>query len=144
MLVEEEWAQPRAWAAPGPGGSECFGTGPCTDLTWASLWGLPVRCALQTPCALLSNTKCQVNTQRTKCKGKGIPGSYEKEEYTAKKVRETSVSHGTKGSFAKLSSGTRLLLLLRHQTENCSLCKLWNDKIRKQTAWWFWMAFLPW
>lgn len=24
MLVEEEWAQPRAWAAPGPGGSECL------------------------------------------------------------------------------------------------------------------------
>lgn len=143
ILVEEDWAKPRAWAAPGPGGSECFSTGPCTDLTWTLRFVSEVHplnsvCSPQEP---LSHTKCQVNTQRTKCKGKGIPWCYEK-EYTAKKVRKMFTSHNNKGWFTKLSSGTRLLLLFRHQTENCSLCKLWNDKIRKQTVWWFWMAFL--
>lgn len=108
---------------------------------------LSVRCTLQTLCALHRSLLATQNakwTHRTKCKGKGIPWSYGKEEYIAKNVTKMSVSRNIKGSFTKLSSGTRLLLLFRHQTENCSLCKLWNDKIRKQTVWWFWMAFLTW
>lgn len=141
MFVEEDWAKPRAWPALVPGGSKCFSTGPCKPHLSITLrfsremHPLNFVCSPQEP---FSNTKCQVNTQGTK----GIPWNYEKEENIVKKVREMSRSHNTKGSFTQLSSGTRLLLLFRHQTENCSLCKLWNDKIRKQTVWWFWMAFL--
>lgn len=47
-FMEEEWPQLRARRAPGPGGSsKCFSKGPCTDLTWTSLCGSPVRCTLQ-------------------------------------------------------------------------------------------------
>lgn len=147
MCVGEDWTKPRAQAAPGPGGSECFGTDPCKPhLSNTLRFAREVHPLnfVYSPQEPPSNTKCQVNTQRTKCKGKGIPRSYGKEEYTAKKIRKMSTSHNTKGSFTQLSSGTRLPLLFSHQTENCSLCKLWNDKIRKQTVWWFWMAFLSW
>ena len=48
VLVEEDGPQPTAQAAPGPEGSGCFSKGLCTELTWASLWGSPVRCSLQT------------------------------------------------------------------------------------------------
>lgn len=94
----------------------------------------------------LSNTECPVSMWRRKCKVKSIPRSYE--EYRSK------ISHrdlygfffcGTNGSFSKPESreqnlyfnlGTRWKVAF---WTSCGMKKL----SKKQTVWWFWMAFLP-
>lgn len=101
----QTWLQLGARRAPGPGGCEGFSKGPCTDLTWASLWGSSSEVHPPNPACFpeepLSNMKCQVNAQRSTCKGKSILWSYEDEEYITKRITEIHMPCGTEESFTK-------------------------------------------